>query len=93
MDARKRALTGAVAGALLWSGAALAPAAAAGGVDLVLGTRQVLDEATVSQVTEGAARLCGGTASSYVKRARKAARTGSIVVLCTRRDGQQVYFR
>ncbi|KUG57183.1 hypothetical protein AVL61_16015 [Kocuria rosea subsp. polaris] len=82
-----------MAGAALWSGAALAPAAAAGGVDLVLGTRVVLDEATVGQATEGAARLCGGPPSGYVKRARKAARTGSIVVLCTRPGNKQVYFR
>ncbi|WP_298585095.1 hypothetical protein [uncultured Kocuria sp.] len=94
MDAWKRALTGVVACAALWSGAGLAPAAAAGGgVDLLLGTKQVLDEATVAQASEGAARLCGGTPSSYAKKARKAAATGSIVVLCTRPGGKQVYFR
>jgi hypothetical protein len=94
MDAWQRALAGAVAGAALWSGAALAPAAADGDrVDLVLGTRLVLDEATITQVTEGAARLCGGPPSGYVKRARTAARTGSIVVLCTRPGNKQVYFR
>ncbi|MFE7631384.1 hypothetical protein [Kocuria sp. NPDC057446] len=94
MDAWKRALAGAVAGAVLWSGAALSPAAAAGGrVDLVLGTKVVLDEATIAQVTEGAARLCGGPPSGYVKRARTADRTGSIVVLCTRPGNKQVYFR
>ncbi|WP_272026255.1 hypothetical protein [Kocuria rosea] len=94
MDAWKSALTVAVAGAALWSGAGLAPAAAAeGSVDLVLGTKVVLDEATIAQVTEGASRLCGGTASSYAARARKADRTGSIVVLCTRPGNKQIYFR
>ena len=94
MDAWKSALTVAVAGAALWSGAGLAPAAAAeGSVDLVLGTKVVLDEATIAQVTEGASRLCGGTASSYAARAWKADLTGSIVVLCTRPGNKQVYFR
>ncbi|MEX5295812.1 hypothetical protein QYM41_11100 [Kocuria sp. CPCC 205268] len=92
MDAWKTALAGAVAAAALWSGAA--PAAAAGDrLDLLLGTRLVLDEATVGQATEGAARLCGGPPKKYVQQARKAARTGSIVVLCTGPRDQQVYFR
>ncbi|MFF0989539.1 hypothetical protein [Kocuria nitroreducens] len=95
MDAWKRTLLGAAACAVLWSGAGLAPAAAAADdrVDLVLGTKVVLDEATIAQATEGAARLCGGTSAGYVKQARNAARTGSIVVLCTRLGGKQVYFR
>ncbi|MFF0902705.1 hypothetical protein ACFYE6_03415 [Kocuria sp. CPCC 205316] len=94
MDAWKRALTGAVAAAALWWGAGLAPAAAADGrVDLVLGTKVVLDEGTITQVSEGASRLCGGTASSYTTRARKADRLGTVVVLCTRSGNKQVYFR
>ncbi|MEX5305743.1 hypothetical protein RF644_08275 [Kocuria sp. CPCC 205258] len=95
MDAWKRTMIGAVACATLWAGAGFAPAAAAadGKVDVVVGAKEVLNEATIARASEKAAQLCGGKASSYVKKARKADSTGSIVVLCTRAGSKQVYFR
>ena len=98
MDAWKRTLTGAVACAALWSGAGLAPAAAAadGKVDVVVGEKQVLNEATIARASEKAAQLCGGTDSDYVKKARKADRNGSMVVVCTLLKDKKrvpVYFR
>ncbi|MGQ1839794.1 hypothetical protein ACT4S2_15230 [Kocuria turfanensis] len=94
MQAWRRTAIGAVACAALWSGAGFAPAAAADGkVDLVVGGKQVLNEATIDRASERAARLCGGKASAYVKKARKADREGSIVVVCRLPGGKQVYFR
>ena len=98
MDAWKRTMIGAVACATLWAGAGFAPAAAAadGKVDVVVGAREELNEATIARASEKAAQLCGGTASSYVKKARKADRNGSMVVVCTLLKDKKrvsVYFR
>lgn len=94
MRAWRRTVIGAVACAALWSGPGFAPAAAANGkVDVVVGGNEVLNEATITRASEKAAALCGGKASAYVKKAQKADREGSIVVVCRRAGGKQVYFR
>ena len=94
MQAWRRTAIGAVVGAALWAGTGVAPAAAADGrVDVVVGGTEVLDEATVDRASERAARLCGGKASAYVKKARKADRGGSLVVVCRLPGGKHVYFR
>lgn len=98
MNAWKRTLIGTAACAALWSGAGFAPAAAAadGKVDVVVGGKEELNEATIARASEKAAQLCGGEASAYVKKARKADRNGSMVVACTLLKDKKrvsVYFR
>ena len=94
MKSWTKTMAGATLGAALLTGAWAAPANATGNgrADVVHGTTVHLKDAPMDRVTKKLADLCGDSASSYAAKARKADRTGKIVIVCTR-DGETVYVR
>jgi hypothetical protein len=81
-------------GALV-AGAWVTPAAAADGkVDVAVGTKVVLENASIKRAAARAARLCGGEASDFTEAAHKADRTGKHVIVCTAKGSKKhVSFR
>ena len=90
MKSWKRTLAGAAVSVSLLAGGWAVPAHADadGKVDVAVGTTTVLDNAPVDRATRKLAELCGGKAEKYVRAARKADRTGAIVIVCTTKGGR-----
>lgn len=99
MKSWTQALAGAAVAAALLAGTAAVPAHAVqdGRVDVTVSksdwAKTVLDDVSIKRATEKVADLCGGPASKYAKAARKADRSGTLVIVCSTRDGRSVSLR